>query len=104
MTITGYFRVTQYGKGWDFYAHEPIFWFKLLLYAILGASSLFPTIKIIQRALHAKNFKDGKRPDAPLPMSDKLANRMTKIVNGTYPTLPYSLMAILPHDQPTRTH
>eukprot|EP00965_Chrysotila_dentata_P179164 5916796-Pleurochrysis_carterae.AAC.1 len=26
MTYTGYLRVTQYGKGWEFYQHEPIFW------------------------------------------------------------------------------
>ena len=82
VTVTGYYRVTAYGKGWEFYSHEPIFWFKLLLFAVIGASSFFPTIKIIQRAVHAQNFKDGKRPDAPLPMSEKLANRMTKIVNG----------------------
>ena len=28
--VSGYFRVTQYGKGWDFYAHEPAFWVREL--------------------------------------------------------------------------
>ena len=82
LTATGYYRVTQYGKGWEFYAHEPIFWVKLFLFSIIGASSLFPTVKIIQRAVHAANYKNGKRPDPPLPMSEKLANRMIKIING----------------------
>ena len=27
--VSGYFRVTQYGKGWEFYAHSPIFWVKV---------------------------------------------------------------------------
>jgi len=72
---TGYFRVTQFGKGWDFYAHEPVFWFKMLLFSVMGASSLFPTIKIIQRAIEAKEFSEGKRA-APLPLSEKLAARM----------------------------
>ena len=25
LVVTGYLRVTQYGKGWGFYSHEPIF-------------------------------------------------------------------------------
>ena len=40
-------RVTQYGKGWDFYSHEPIFW-SMALFGVMGSSSLFNTIKIIQ--------------------------------------------------------
>lgn len=63
---TGYFRVTEFGKGWDFYSHEPIFWVKLLLFMIMGSSSLFPTIKIIQRAVDRKNGID-----VP-PMSQKV--------------------------------
>ena len=73
---TGYLRVTQYGKGWDFYAHSPVFWVKLALLGVMGAASLFPTIKIIQRAVDNKNGVD-----VP-PLSPKLANRMTKIMNG----------------------
>ena len=30
---TGYLRVTQYGKGWSLF-HEPIFWFKMFLFAM----------------------------------------------------------------------
>ena len=37
--MTGYLRATQFGKGWEFYAHEPIFWLKLTLLAVAGAAS-----------------------------------------------------------------
>ena len=80
--VSGYFRLTQYGKGWEFYSHEPIFWVKMLLFSIMGSSSLFPTIKLVQRAIVAKNFKDGKITEAPAPMTEALANRIIKVVNG----------------------
>ena len=79
--VTGYFRVTQYGKGWDFYSHEPIFWVKMLLFTVMGSSSLFPTIKIVQRVIQKKNAEDGKG-EKPAPISAKLAARITKVVNG----------------------
>ena len=81
--VSGYFRVTQYGKGWEFYAHEPIFWIKMTLFAIMGSASFFPTTKIIQRAIAIKNAEDGKEGASfPEPMSEKLAGRMIKIING----------------------
>ena len=72
---TGYLRVTQYGKGWEYYSHEPIFWVKMGLFAVMGSSSLFCTTKIIQMA--AAQSKGGK-PE----ISEKLAARMQKIING----------------------
>ena len=36
VVYTGYLRVTAYGKGWEFYQHEPIFWFKMALLAVMG--------------------------------------------------------------------
>jgi len=79
--VTGYFRATEYGKGWEFYSHEPIFWVKMLLFTVMGASSLFPTIKIVQRAIAINNAENGKG-DFPAPMSEKLAKRLTTIVTG----------------------
>ena len=72
---TGYLRATEFGKGWEFYSHEPIFWVKMWLFTVMGSSSLFPTIKIIQRAA-------GKAKGDVAPMTEKLATRITKIVNG----------------------
>ena len=72
----GYFRATAYAKGWEFYAHEPLFWVKMSLLAVVGSASYFPTIKIIQRGA-AK--RDGG--DVP-PLSPALIKRMTSIVNA----------------------
>ena len=81
--VSGYYRVTEYGKGWEYYSHEPIFWVKMFLFSVMGASSLFPTIKIVQRAIAIKNAEDGKEGCVmPAPMSDKMARRMGTIVNG----------------------
>jgi len=75
---TGYLRVTQYGKGWEFYQHEPIFWLKLTLLSVAGASSFFPTIIIIQRSVAQR-----QQGDQPIePMSERLAARMTSIINA----------------------
>lgn len=37
--FSGYFRATAYGKGWEFYAHEPLFWVKMSLLALVGSAS-----------------------------------------------------------------
>jgi uncharacterized membrane protein len=78
LVYTGYLRVTQYGKGWEFYQHEPIFWVKMTLLAVAGAASFFPTTIIIQRAIEQQ-----KLGDTPIaPMSEKLAARMTSVLNA----------------------
>ena len=76
LTGSGYLRVTEYGKGWDFYKYEPLFWVKLSLLGVMGASSFFPTTKIIQRAIEKRN--NGVYPS----MSEKLAGRMASIMNA----------------------
>ena len=51
---------------------------KLTLLAIAGAASFFPTTIIVQRAVEQR-----KLGDAPIaPMSEKLAARMTSILNA----------------------
>jgi uncharacterized membrane protein len=89
--VTGYYRATQYGKTWEFYSHEPVFWVKLVLVGIWGASSLFPTIKLIQRGLMIKDLEDGKISSIA-PISEKLAARLTKVINGTEYSLPLLLL------------
>ena len=76
--ITGYLRVTEYGKGWEFYQHEPIFWLKLTLAAVSGAASFFVTATIIKRSAAQAEVKD----QVFIPMSEKLANRMTSVINA----------------------
>jgi len=76
--VTGYLRATTYGKGWDFYQHEPIFWLKVTLVAIAGASSFFVTAMIVKRALAQRDAGDQRIA----PVSEKLAKRMTSIINA----------------------
>jgi putative membrane protein len=75
ITYTGYLRAVQFEKGWDFYSHEPIFWFKMTLLAVYGASTFFNTTIIIKRAV------DMRSGDVA-PMSEALATRMKKICNA----------------------
>lgn len=76
LAASGYFRATQYGKGWDFYSHEPIFWLKMTFLGIFGGLSLFPTITIIQRTV--KIQQEGTIE----PMSEELATRLKKVMNA----------------------
>lgn len=78
LLASGYYRATDlaYGKGWDFYSHEPLFWLKLALLGVFGGLSLFPTITIIQRTV--KIQQEGTIE----PMSEALANRMKKVMNA----------------------
>lgn len=77
LLVTGYYRAVEYGKGWNFYSHEPIFWLKMIFFSILGAASLFPTITSIKRAVLA-----AKGDDSWQPMTEKLAGRMKTVVNA----------------------
>lgn len=76
--VTGYFRVTQFGKGWSFYQHEPIFWLKVVFVAIAGSVSFFITTTIVKRAVEQRSAGDA----GIAPMSEKLAHRMTSLVNA----------------------
>jgi len=77
LLVSGYYRAVEYGKGWYFYSHEPIFWLKMIFFMILGSASLFPTITSIKRALAAS-----KDDDSWQPMTEKLANRMKSVINA----------------------
>jgi putative membrane protein len=77
LLVSGYYRAVEYGKGWNFYSHEPIFWVKMVFFSILGSASLFPTITSIKRAILAT-----KGGDSWQPMTDKLADRMKSVVNA----------------------
>jgi putative membrane protein len=74
---TGYFRViSEYGKGWEYYAHEPIFWMKLIAASLLAGLSLFPTITYIKRGEKLFRNEDIE------PMSEALAKRVRSVLNA----------------------
>ena len=75
LVVSGYYRASVFEKGLDYYSHEPIFWLKMVLVSIFGAMSFFPTTKIIQRAI-------AQRTGNFVPMSEKLAKRMTSLLNA----------------------
>jgi uncharacterized membrane protein len=74
--LSGYYRATQYGKGWEFYSHEPFFWLKMVFLCIFGAASLFPTTTFIKRSVAIQTGKELE------PMSEKLATRLQKVLNA----------------------
>ena len=76
LLISGYFRVTDYAKGWDFYKNEPIFWVKMSSVAVLGGLSFFPAIVFFRRDQARKQGKN------LAPMSDALVERITRIINA----------------------
>ena len=80
IVYTGYYRLSDpaLGKGTYFYIHEPIFWLKMAMVAVLGAASLFNTTKIIQRSI--TRFSGGDKPVEP--MSEELVDRMKSICNA----------------------
>ena len=49
--ITGILKVKYYGQGGEFYTTNPIFWFKVSLYILIGLISLYPTTTYILWAI-----------------------------------------------------
>lgn len=76
LLVSGYFRTTDFAKGWEFYQHEPLFWLKMASVAVLGGLSFFPTIVLFRRDLARR---DGKELNS---LSDALVDRMTTIINA----------------------
>lgn len=75
---SGIYRVLEYGKGWDFYSHEPIFWLKLTLVGLWASLSLFPTITFVRRGIPL--FQG--RPEEVEPMSAALARRLQQVITA----------------------
>lgn len=48
MVMAGFARVALGAKGWLFYAGNPLFWAKLLCFAVIGLLSIVPTLRILQ--------------------------------------------------------
>ncbi len=71
--ITGILRVKYYGQGGEFYTNNPIFWFKVSLYIVIGLLSLYPTITYI---LWAIPLSKNKLPD----ITENLVKRFQLII------------------------
>tara|TARA_Y100001968_G_scaffold34043_1_gene26151 strand:- start:100 stop:588 length:489 start_codon:yes stop_codon:yes gene_type:complete len=47
LLLSGIYRVMKFGQGAEFYTHNPIFWTKIVVFALVGSLSLYPTITYV---------------------------------------------------------
>tara|TARA_Y100000589_G_scaffold40815_1_gene34269 strand:- start:3 stop:491 length:489 start_codon:yes stop_codon:yes gene_type:complete len=74
LLVSGIYRVIKFGQGSEFYIQNPIFWIKIVVFALVGSLSLYPTITYI---LWAASLSKGNLPQVTEP----LASRLRLIVN-----------------------
>ncbi len=74
LLISGIYRVIKFGQGPDFYTHNPIFWTKIVIFALVGTLSLYPTITYI---LWAIPLSKGKLPE----VTTNLVARLKLLIN-----------------------
>ena len=72
--MSGIYRVIKFGQGSEFYTQNPIFWTKIIIFALIGSLSLYPTITYV---LWAIPLSKGNLPQ----VTDNLAARLRLIVN-----------------------
>ena len=74
LLISGIYRVIKFGQGADFYTQNPIFWIKVIIFALVGSLSLYPTITYV---LWAIPLSKGTLPD----VTQNLVSRLRLIIN-----------------------
>jgi len=74
LLVSGIFRVIKFGQGSEFYTENPIFWTKIIVFALVGSLSLYPTITYVLWAIPLSN---GDLPQ----VTDNLVSRLRLIIN-----------------------
>ena len=74
LLVSGIYRVIKFGQGSDFYTQNPIFWTKIVIFALVGSLSLYPTITYV---LWAIPLSKGTLPK----VSENLVSRLRLIIN-----------------------
>ena len=74
LLISGIYRVIKFGQGSEFYTENPIFWTKIIVFALVGSLSLYPTITYV---LWAIPLSKGTLPQ----VKENLASRLRFIIN-----------------------
>lgn len=46
--VTGILRVLFFGKGTDYYLHQPVFWAKVAVFGVVSLLSVVPTVSFIR--------------------------------------------------------
>ena len=72
--VSGIYRVTKFGQGSDFYTQNPIFWTKIIIFALVGSLSLYPTFTYISWAIP---LSKGNLPN----VNSALISRLKLIIN-----------------------
>ena len=74
LLISGIYRVIKFGQGSEFYTQNPIFWTKIIIFALVGSLSLYPTFTYIMWAIP---LSKGKLPE----VTTNLVSRLKLILN-----------------------
>jgi len=74
LLVSGIYRVIKFGQGSFFYTQNPIFWVKIVVFALVGSLSLYPTITYI---LWAIPLSKGDLPK----VTSNLVSRLKMIIN-----------------------
>ena len=74
LLISGIYRVIKFGQGSEFYIQNPIFWTKIIIFALIGSLSLYPTITYV---LWAIPLSKGTLPK----ITENLVSRLRIIIN-----------------------
>ena len=74
LLVSGIYRVIKFGQGSEFYTENPIFWTKIIVFALVGSLSLYPTITYV---LWAIPLSKGTLPK----VKENLVSRLRLIIN-----------------------
>ena len=74
LLVSGIYRVIKFGQGSEFYTENPIFWIKIIVFALVGSLSLYPTITYV---LWAIPLSKGTLPK----VTENLVYRLRLIIN-----------------------
>ena len=74
LLVSGIYRVIKFGQGSEFYTQNPIFWTKIIIFALVGSLSLYPTITYV---LWAIPLSKGNLPE----VTGNLVSRLRLIIN-----------------------
>ena len=74
LLVSGIYRVIKFGQGSEFYTQNPIFWTKIVVFALVGSLSLYPTITYV---LWAIPLSKGNLPE----VTGNLVSRLRLIIN-----------------------
>jgi len=74
LLVSGIYRVLKFGQGAGFYTENPIFWTKIIIFALVGSLSLYPTITYV---LWAIPLSKGTLPK----VTERLVSRLRLIIN-----------------------